>query len=491
MFQNMKVDVIYYKTNTDFEMEFNLCGCCRMRLLTDKAPDRKTTVYALSRSVARSKIIITVGPLFGEDGVISTIASAIGSRLVVADNSKYAINSTSEIKIIDGSVPLVTSDGFFGGLIIEKGQQTMILLSESKSVRKTVMQELIHPYIAEIYAEELKGNGETPHFTPDFNEEPTNDNITENLQELDVAPLPEEIPADKDVGVSNIVDIAGSKVNTVLPDIAPDVISTAGAIGVAKLADIAGETATSILPDIAPNKDNDDKTAVEVIEESLTVAQNDFLAENDPDAAFILDDVTDARGVTLKGGEYVFIDDNNEGEFAGLDGEGDIELLGETEENTDEFNLGAEIVLITEKEEDDSPIPMEIPELLVEEDEHVGVSPEDFDIPKGLIIESEENEADFHLPEEQRVLLKDIEPEEKHTEPMKQHIWIEGEDEDFIMDENVGERKISRLNVPILIFSLLLLFIVGIITYFMFIVPVRAGNSPSEFIKDIFDTLFG
>ena len=30
MFQNLKVDVIYYKTNTDFEMEFNLCGCCRM-----------------------------------------------------------------------------------------------------------------------------------------------------------------------------------------------------------------------------------------------------------------------------------------------------------------------------------------------------------------------------------------------------------------------------------------------------------------------------
>lgn len=490
MFQNMKVDVIYYKTNTDFEMEFNLCGCCRMRLLTDKAPDRKTTVYALSRSVARSKIIITVGPLFGEDGVISTIASAIGSRLVVADNSKYAINSTSEIKIIDGSVPLVTSDGFFGGLIIEKGRQTMILLSESKSVRKTVMQELIHPYIAEIYAEELKGNGETPHFTPDLNEESINNNTTEKLQELDEAPLPKEILADKGIGAENILDITGSKVDTVLPDIAPDVISTAGAIGAAKIVDIAGETATSILPDIAPNKDNDDKTAVEVIEESLTVARNDFLAENDPDAAFILDDATDERGVTLKGGEYVFID-NDEGEFAGLDGEDDMKLLGETEENTDEFNMGAEIELVTENEEDDSPIPMEIPELLVEEDEHVGVSPEDFDIPKGLIIDGEENDADFHLPEEQRVLLKDIEPEEKHTEPMKQHIWIEGEDEDFIMDENVGERKISRLNVPILIFSLLLLFIVGIISYFMFIVPMNSGASPSEFIKDIFDTLFG
>ena len=52
MFQNVKVDIIYYKTNTDFEMEFNLCGCCRMRLLTDKSPDRKTAVHSLARAVS-------------------------------------------------------------------------------------------------------------------------------------------------------------------------------------------------------------------------------------------------------------------------------------------------------------------------------------------------------------------------------------------------------------------------------------------------------
>ena len=39
MFQNVKVDIIYYDTSTDFELEFNLCGCCRMRLLTDKTDD--------------------------------------------------------------------------------------------------------------------------------------------------------------------------------------------------------------------------------------------------------------------------------------------------------------------------------------------------------------------------------------------------------------------------------------------------------------------
>ena len=47
MLQNIKVDIIYYKTATDFEMEFNLCGCCRMRLLTDKAPDRRSMVQNL------------------------------------------------------------------------------------------------------------------------------------------------------------------------------------------------------------------------------------------------------------------------------------------------------------------------------------------------------------------------------------------------------------------------------------------------------------
>ena len=66
MFQNIKVDIIYYKTQTDFEMEFNLSGCCRMRLLTDKAPDRKILVNQLVRAVSRSRIILLAGDLFGK-----------------------------------------------------------------------------------------------------------------------------------------------------------------------------------------------------------------------------------------------------------------------------------------------------------------------------------------------------------------------------------------------------------------------------------------
>ncbi len=150
MLQNIKVDVIYYLTATDFEMEFNLCGCCRMRLLTDKAADRKGFVHMLSRAVSRSRVIICCGPLFGEAGLIAGISAAIGRPLEKVDNKAYGINGEDEIQIIKGSLPLVTSNGIFGGCIIESGPQSIILLSESKGIRKTLMTSLIHPYIEDI-----------------------------------------------------------------------------------------------------------------------------------------------------------------------------------------------------------------------------------------------------------------------------------------------------------------------------------------------------
>ena len=160
MFQNIKVDIIYYKTATDFEMEFNLCGCCRMRLLTDKAPDRKSMVHNLARAVSRSRVIIIVGSLFGDEGVLSTVAGAIGKPLSPIDNKLYGISEGGEISVINGATPLVTPDGYFGGCIIESGPQSMILLSDSKSVRKTIMSTLIHPYIEELCTTELKAKAE-------------------------------------------------------------------------------------------------------------------------------------------------------------------------------------------------------------------------------------------------------------------------------------------------------------------------------------------
>ena len=150
MFQNIKVDIIYYKTPTDFEMEFNLSGCCRMRLLTDKATDRKILVNQLVRAVTRSRIIMIAGTLFGEEGIIETCAKAIGKPLTKLNNSQFGIPDEQHIEIIAESIPLVSTDGIFGGCIIEQGPQTLILLSENKDIRKNIMQNLIHSYVKEV-----------------------------------------------------------------------------------------------------------------------------------------------------------------------------------------------------------------------------------------------------------------------------------------------------------------------------------------------------
>lgn len=150
MVQNLKVDIIYHLTPSDFEMEFNLCGCCRMRLLNDKTTDKKTFIKALARAVSRSRVIMVCGPLFNDDGLIKTVATAIGSTTCVCNNATYGIKSEDQIEIINGSTPLVTADGYFGGCIIESGPQTIILLTENRNFRKSIMQNLIHPYIEEI-----------------------------------------------------------------------------------------------------------------------------------------------------------------------------------------------------------------------------------------------------------------------------------------------------------------------------------------------------
>ncbi len=150
MVQNLKVDIIYHQTPSDFEMEFNLGSCCRMRMLNEKTTDKKSFIKALARDVTRSRVIIGCGPLFSDDGIISMVAKAIGSGLAVCDNKTYGINSEEQIHIINGSTPLVTPDGYFGGCIIESGPQTIILLTENRAFRKAIMQNLIHPYIEEI-----------------------------------------------------------------------------------------------------------------------------------------------------------------------------------------------------------------------------------------------------------------------------------------------------------------------------------------------------
>ncbi len=229
MIQNVKVDIIYYKTPTDFEMEFNLSGCCRMRLLTDKAPDRKILVNQLVRAVTRSRIIMIAGALFGDDGVIETCAKAIGRPTAKLNNSQFGIADDEEINIIKDSIPLVSSEGIFGGCIIEQGPQTLILLSENKNIRKDIMQNLIHSYVKELFAEDMldssaeaKAQIDTEIVTEDNEisakeiEEEIEEEIKEEISEKIITDM-DETPVDED-SVEITEDIAEIIVTDELKD---------------------------------------------------------------------------------------------------------------------------------------------------------------------------------------------------------------------------------------------------------------------------------
>ncbi len=150
MIQNLKIDIIYYDTPTDFEFEFNLGGCCHSRVLNNRTSSPKEMIECLSKAVGRSRVILMVGKLDGSDGLYSLISKAIGVSLCDVDPDEYGIASKSSTTVIENSLPLVSSDGILAGCIIESGPQSIILLPDGKSIRKDVCENLVFQYITAV-----------------------------------------------------------------------------------------------------------------------------------------------------------------------------------------------------------------------------------------------------------------------------------------------------------------------------------------------------
>ncbi|MBO5358216.1 MAG: hypothetical protein J6A78_02740 [Clostridia bacterium] len=220
MLYNLRSDIIYYKSSSDFELEFNLCGCCRMRLLTDKPSNKKAFVHSLARAVSRSRVILIAGAIFGEENTIQIVAQALSTTTEVVDNNAYNIASDEEIEIIKGSIPLVSSDGSFGGCIIESGPQTMILLTDNKTLRKNIMSTLIHPYVSELYAAEMKSNNGNSSESIEVV-----DTTSESVSETLPTPVVDQEPViEEDITEENLVLEASSPVLPTEEVISEDII---------------------------------------------------------------------------------------------------------------------------------------------------------------------------------------------------------------------------------------------------------------------------
>ncbi len=141
----IKADIIYYKAESDFELEFNLNGCCPMRLLSSKPHNDGELLSALSRAVSRSQLIFTVGSLKGEFSVIYNVCNAIGYAMHERDLSMLGV--TDRVLLPAGAIPLVSTSGIFGGCVIECGPQAIVVLTDDRALRKSIMKSLVHQYV--------------------------------------------------------------------------------------------------------------------------------------------------------------------------------------------------------------------------------------------------------------------------------------------------------------------------------------------------------
>lgn len=147
---NLKIDIIYYKTSSDFELEFNLSGCCRMRVFKDKVDTQKGLINTLARDVSRSKIIIVVTDLFGDESGVPALSKAISLPLITPNKAEYGIKTEDTVYMPDTAVPLVTKSGIYGGCIIESGPQSIIILSSVRSLRHEIMKTYVHNYVFDV-----------------------------------------------------------------------------------------------------------------------------------------------------------------------------------------------------------------------------------------------------------------------------------------------------------------------------------------------------
>lgn len=392
MLQNLKVDIVYYKTGTDFEMEFNLGGCCRMRLLTAKAANKQNAIQCLARAVNRSKVIMVVGPLFEENGSINIVSAAIGSKTAFIDKNAYKIKSNEDIEIIEGSTPLISPEGYFGGCIIENGPQTMILLSDSKNIRKKILKSLIHPYLEELYAAEHKNFSITDAIEKNI---PT-------LEETDVDEMEEIIIAE------NTDDI-------------PDEISLVEAES-----DQTDESVEEI-----PQEETDSKGDIGNEEENSENDETEIITEdNDTEENYTEDDdIIISGGMIFDEQDEILVSNNEDTENE------------ETEETPEENNPSEE----STKEEEEIDLFVEPTKLNRRKSKILNDSYGDFE---------EENEIETEVDYDYR-------------------------------------RNRKSLDLPILIIAVALLLLIAIMCYCIFLVPTKYGISSSEYINEIFTTLFG
>ena len=152
MAKDVKIEIIYFKSNTDISLEFGLHGDYPVRLLSSSCNDFVSFFHTLKRAISRSEIIIITGGYKGTDYLPKFLARALSTECNTPDLNELNIISRENYEIPVNAIPLAGSSKRFGGFLIESGPQTIISLTDDKKARLDVVKSVVVSYISEHYA---------------------------------------------------------------------------------------------------------------------------------------------------------------------------------------------------------------------------------------------------------------------------------------------------------------------------------------------------
>ena len=91
MANDVKIEILYYKTNSDISLEFGIRGNYPIRLLSAVCDSSESFLRNLKRALQRSEIIITVGGYNGGIYLPSLIAKAVATSCISPNYKTKAV----------------------------------------------------------------------------------------------------------------------------------------------------------------------------------------------------------------------------------------------------------------------------------------------------------------------------------------------------------------------------------------------------------------
>lgn len=144
----LKLELIYFREQTDVRLEFGIRSEYPMRILTTSCEDFEEYLFALKKAVARNHVMIVVGGFGKRGSIIEVTALAVGRKMLPYQPAGNTPGAPAFLP--EGALPIFEG-GAFVGLILESADQSILLLSERYFDRSALVKNQLAPYLATKY----------------------------------------------------------------------------------------------------------------------------------------------------------------------------------------------------------------------------------------------------------------------------------------------------------------------------------------------------